>query len=299
MRALLVSALRSIGIRRDSANCWRMRRRAWPHQPRLALAWLQNKLARRTMVGMPEFPDAWSYELRKVTAILGLHWTQDRERFALGIAWKDTTVRDFSFDDIAPEKRAALLNVRCPSIAKDRIEDVFEMVFGYPLRLDPTAHRGPAVKKSKANAAHDGAVIECPVAQPEPGCVYQRLIDNRVAGGLVVDLRTPFYRGTIPLVYLKYRPEATRFADTNARVEIVRPEEVYSAEELRMIREFCRAFGLDYGGLDVLRDQPSGRLYIVDVNATPYGPPVQLPPRETGRACALLAAAFQREFVEK
>jgi hypothetical protein len=30
--------------------------------------------------------------------------------------------------------------------------------------------------------------------------------------------------------------------------------------------------GLDYGELDVLRDADDGRLYVVDVNTTPFGP---------------------------
>jgi hypothetical protein len=33
--------------------------------------------------------------------------------------------------------------------------------------------------------------------------------------------------------------------------------------------------GLDYGELDAVRDAASGRLYVLDVNNTPFGPPAK------------------------
>lgn len=35
----------------------------------------------------------------------------------------------------------------------------------------------------------------------------------------------------------------------------------------------CRIMGLDYGELDVLRDTEDGKLYVADVNNTPWDPP--------------------------
>jgi hypothetical protein len=58
---------------------------------------------------------------------------------------------------------------------------------------------------------------------------------------------------------------------------MARPEEVFSPEEIQTLGAFCRAMSLDWGGLDILRDRASGRLYVVDVNKTDMGPPIALP----------------------
>ena len=72
------------------------------------------------------------------------------------------------------------------------------------------------------------------------------------------------------------------------------PEAVYSSQELAAIRRFAAAMKLDWGGLDILREHSSGRLYIVDVNKTDVGPIIALSWRDKLRSTALLAAALQR-----
>ena len=44
-------------------------------------------------------------------------------------------------------------------------------------------------------------------------------------------------------------------------------------DELNKIHRFCAKIGMDYGEVDVLRDRDDGRIYIVDANNTPSGPP--------------------------
>lgn len=44
--------------------------------------------------------------------------------------------------------------------------------------------------------------------------------------------------------------------------------------EAELLLRLCRALGLDYGELDVLRDVEDGKLYVVDVNNTPWAPPI-------------------------
>jgi hypothetical protein len=55
---------------------------------------------------------------------------------------------------------------------------------------------------------------------------------------------------------------------------------------------------LDWGGLDVLREHASGRLYVVDVNKTDTGPAVVLSWRDRARATTLLSNAL-REMVSR
>ena len=61
---------------------------------------------------------------------------------------------------------------------------------------------------------------------------------------------------------------------------------------------FARALGIDYGELDILRDRDDGRIYIVDVNNTPFGPPNHLPWSDSRRAVRRLAHAVSEQFLE-
>jgi len=101
-------------------------------------------------------------------------------------------------------------------------------------------------------------------------------------------LRIPVICGKIPFAYKKYRPIETRFSNTNARAELVDKSAVISADEEAKILAFCRKQGVDYAELDVLRDNDTQKLYVVDVNPTPWGPPNHLDYYAKGKAINLL-----------
>lgn len=191
--------------------------------------------------------------------------------------------------DWPPEARA--INRHCQSIAKSHVGAVFEQCFGYALNLDPARFTGKMVRKSEANGTHDGRIVEGPCL-PEPGFVYQRLIDNSISGGMVEDLRCPTVGGRIPLVILKRRKVEGRFANSNEEVELVETHTVLSANEQMQLANFTRAMQLDWGGLDVLRDKVDGRLYVVDVNKTDMGPPIAMAMDDKIRVTKRLATAF-------
>jgi hypothetical protein len=187
-------------------------------------------------------------------------------------------------------------NYGCADISKSRVAQVFEEVFGYPLALDPERGFGPAVEKGEANGAHDGRQVWLPIA-PRPARTYQRLVDN-VEDGLAVDLRTPVVGGKPVLVFIKRRPATDRFANHNSAVTLVRPQDVFTDAEIEQLGAFSRAMGLDWGGLDVLRDRASGRLYVVDVNKTDMGPPIALPFLDKIAAVSRLGRALRQLVTE-
>jgi glutathione synthase/RimK-type ligase-like ATP-grasp enzyme len=97
-------------------------------------------------------------------------------------------------------------------------------------------------------------------------------------------------------VFVKQKPAAARFSIQNTSVVVRTPEEVFSADEIAQLCRFCEAMQLDWGGLDVLREHESGRLYVVDVNKTDTGPAVVLSWRDRARATTLLSDAL-REMI--
>jgi hypothetical protein len=179
------------------------------------------------------------------------------------------------------------------SIAKSAVESAFAITFGYSLAVDPLTHNGQAVEKSEANGAHDGRIVQCP-CKPRPGFVYQRVIDNRISLDAVEDLRTVVVGGRPVVTFRKQRGFLQRFANHNHRVLLAYPSDLFSTAETQAIGRFCALLGMDWGGLDILRDRRTKQIYIVDANKTDMGPPLALPLADKMRATRLLASALRR-----
>lgn len=232
----------------------------------------------------PPRPEA---ALGMVCKRLGYTATADPdEPFDLAIFWTTSTVRrrNAALEEIAT--RVPVLNLACHDIGKRHVDGVFRSVFGYASPVDPLGGTGRCVRKSNLNAMHDGVVVRRPVRRALRRCVYQRLIDNRIGGGLVEDLRTPIIGGEIPYVYAIRKRLNDRFGDP-VKTSTVPPERVFSSAEIESIQRFSRAMGLDCAELDVLRDRHETRIYIVDANPTSWTP--------TGITTASLERALDRQ----
>jgi hypothetical protein len=228
------------------------------------------------------------FAIWKVCQLLGLDMAPlDDTSDGVMVAWEDSTWTQVLADAI---------NGDCVDISKGRVDEAQRAVFGYGAEIDPRTYTGQAVRKSQINTAHDGELIECPV-DPEDGFVYQLLIDTVRSDGLVEDLRATIVGPEIPVTYRKLRPSAWRFENVNAHSRLASPGECFSEQELVQLIAVARELGLDFGELDVLRDRHDGRVYVVDVNKTAWGPPGGLPGRQGRRAMRLLASAFDRQFM--
>ncbi|MDX2275987.1 MAG: MBL fold metallo-hydrolase [Hyphomonadaceae bacterium] len=245
-----------------------------------------------TIASMPERARPW-YMLWAVARLAGGRWIKDASAADIVVHFEDAT-----YSPTPPPRQlkpgARLINFGARDISKSRIAAAFEQAFGYSLAIDPRTYVGPAVEKSELNAAHDGRIIQCP-AEPQPGRTYQRLVDNRgPVPNFVDDLRTPTVGGKPILVFIKRRPIDKRFQNTNSECLLRRVEDIFSADEIAKIGDFCARLGLDWGGLDILRDRNDGRIYIVDANKTDMGPPIALPHADKLVATPLAARAFQQ-----
>lgn len=252
-------------------------------------------LPRRRVLFYPEFPvpDSISY---KLCALHGYGMTcSPQQPFDVAFKRLDATQSDPAVLDPLSRTGCPIVNGASHDISKQRVNRIFEQVFGYALAVDPCTHQGLAVVKSNRNALHDGRLVTCPVQRADvpDGVVYQKVVDNETGDGMVLDYRVPVHDGRIPLVYMKYRSCGIRFANENAVVRLAEPEAVFSAVERRRIRVFARRMGIDYGEFDVLRDNGDERIYIVDANSTPWGPPDGLSKTDEWMALQRLGATFK------
>ncbi|MBY0565333.1 MAG: hypothetical protein K2P58_14275 [Hyphomonadaceae bacterium] len=246
-----------------------------------------------TITFTPERARPW-YLIWAVARAAGAKLVNDAAQADVVMQFEDAT---YSPNDPPSKLKAGakLVNFACRDVSKSRVARASETAFGHALVVDPRLHVGPAVEKSEINAAHDGRVVQCPTT-PVAGRVYQRLVDNRMLMNLdlVEDLRTCTVNGRPVCVFLKRRRVTQRFLNTNTEVLLRAPEDVFSAGEMDQIAAFAHEIGLQWGGVDVLRDRCDGKLYIVDANKTDMGPPIALNLPDKIKATLMLREAFRR-----
>ena len=241
----------------------------------------------------PDKPRPW-YFIWPVLAAAGARITTDPSKADVVFQFDDTTVTDNPVPTNL-RKKAKLVNFDCTDVSKSVVATAWEKVAGYGLAVNPRTHTGPVVEKSEKNAAHDGRILEGPF-QPADGKSYQRLIDNEIEGGLVEDLRACIVGGRPAIVFRKRRPLERRFLNENVEVILDKPENCYTDEEIELISNFAGEIGMDWGGVDVLRDRNSGQIFIVDANKTDMGPPVALNLGDKLKSTRRMARAFVNAF---
>jgi hypothetical protein len=242
----------------------------------------------------PERARPW-YLIWAVSRAAGAKLAKDASQADVVMQFEDAT---YSPNPVPPRAKpgARLINFGCTDVSKTRVAAAAEIAFGHKLMVDPATYVGEAVEKSEINAAHDGRIVQCPTPAL-PGRSYQRVIDNRSLDlSLVEDLRTCTVGNKPVCVFIKRRPVSKRFLNTNTEVLLKAPHEVFTPAEMEQIGAFTREIGLEWGGVDVLRDRNDGRLTIVDANKTDMGPPISLNLPDKLVATRWLAKAF-REHV--
>lgn len=264
------------------AQGWRLGHRLRGHRaPRIAF--------------LPDQPRPW-YFVWPILHAAGAIIEKDVHKADVIFHFDDSTLSEAKRPEIA--HTAKFINFDCRDVSKSVVANAFDKVAGYSLSVDPTTYSGLMVEKSEINAAHDGRIVAGPADFIE-GKNYQRLVNNEIPGEMVEDLRTTIVAGEPTIVFRKRRPVNRRFANLNVDVKQLLPNDCFSTEEMDIIRAFVREIGLDWGGVDVLRDVDSGKIYIVYANKTDMGPPIALPLGQKLRSTRLMARRFAENYAPK
>ncbi len=254
----------------------------------------------KTVLLYPQYPGRKAV-IYKILTSLGWNITNNpNKKHHLVVYWHDTTYRNPDATIIYYSKEELVVNLKCTDISKSNVDKVFSEVFGYSSIVQPESFTGKMVKKNEINASHDGVIVQGPLT-PEEGFIYQKVINNEYDSNFVVDMRIPVINGKMVLGYLKFKSIKSRFANFSKNMLNFKEPEVYpienllSAEEISLIANFCQRIGLDYGELDVLRDNDDKKIYIIDVNNTPTGPTINKSLKS--KSIKKLANLFKAEFL--
>jgi hypothetical protein len=202
-----------------------------------------------------------------------------------------------------------IINKNCTNVKKCYVDEIFTRVFGYSSLINPEHFKGYAVKKTTQQAVHGGKIVECPTEYDRNiikgrgtnfKFIYQRFVNNRINLTEVRDYRVPIFNDKIPIVFIKDKPLPNTFHpfleekvswDCNI-------EKHFTIDEHKKIVKFAKEFGLDFGELDILRDNSDGKIYIVDVNNIAMGTLFNcLEDKET--VITILSKVFKHEFIKK
>jgi hypothetical protein len=235
----------------------------------------------------PHRPRPW-YIVWAATVWGGMRFAHTPEKADAAFYFEDLTVAT-----PPPPPHVRAFNFGVGDVSKTAVARAMEQAFGYPLAVDPKSFVGEVVEKGEGNGLHDGRLVTCP-CEPLAGKSYQRVIKTEGADGWAYDLRTACVGRKPVVVFLKKKPAAARFSIQNTSVVVKAPSDVFSPAEIAQIERFCEAMQLDWGGLDVLREHATGRLYVVDVNKTDTGPAVVLSWHDRALATRMLADALKK-----
>jgi hypothetical protein len=263
----------------------------------LHLYYLQARMKndnKKIILCYPERPN-YSHTLEQVCRFSNFTITNKPQKVDAVIHFEDTTYREYDSVLSGLNKKYRVINYRCSDISKANVDKIHKKVFGYGLTINPQTYKGKYVKKGNLNSLHNGVILDHP-EKPQKGFVYQTLI-NTESNGELIEARFPIFGKKAPFVYLKYRPLDNRFGSKNNRIEVVQPEKVVSKDEYKKILEFCQEIGLDCGELDVLRDNKTKKIYIIDVNNTPSSPPYEISFSAYKKCLQMMSDAFKQAFL--
>lgn len=252
-----------------------------------------------TLVCYPHFPSRGSTIFR-ITKAMGWQVSNKLSRVGkVAVFWEYGTHRK-EWAKLENLKKVSVINIQSRDIGKDFVDAKMQETMGYCSKIDPKTFIGIVVKKSITNAVHDGQEITCPISKIDEGSIYQKLVDTSNGKGEVMDMRVVIMKNEIPHLYANFRKLELKFSNRPFRAELVLDiNTMLSQKEQDDLIRFSKALGLDFGELDVLRDNGDGKIYVVDANNTPQGPPVHLPTEEKKIALKSYIVSFTRQFLNQ
>jgi hypothetical protein len=186
--------------------------------------------------------------------------------FDLAIHWNYNTYCKLPDAVKKLHEKKPFINGDLFDVSKSYVDSVFKEVFTYStlLKEDHGLKYGVCIKKSELQASHDALIVKIPFLR-EQGFVYQKFLDSRFCYSHCMDLRVPIFKQTIPVVFGKIKAAGSPIKSV-VGVSTHEPLEVFSQDEIDKILLFSQYMGMDFGELDIIRNNSDHEIYIIDVN---------------------------------
>lgn len=177
-------------------------------------------------------------------------------------------------------KNLKFINFLLKDTSKEFVATSMENHFGYTFKINPKTFNGYCIAKHNGNGTKSCFFLKCPINADEvfhDHC-YQKIINYSCKSdpSTLFELRVPIFKNIIPFVFFKTRNKGLRFTSKNKSMDILPATAHLSEQECQSIIMYAQKIGLEYGEIDILRSDEDGKIYIIDVNNTPWWPPNKL-----------------------
>jgi len=177
-------------------------------------------------------------------------------------------------------KNLKFINFLLKDTSKEFVATSMENHFGYTFKINPKTFNGYCIAKHNGNGTKSCFFLKCPINADEvfhDHC-YQKIINysSKSDPSTLFELRVPIFKNIIPFVFFKTRNKGLRFTSKNKSMDILPATAHLSEQECQSIIIYAQKIGLEYGEIDILRSDEDGKIYIIDVNNTPWWPPNKL-----------------------
>ena len=176
---------------------------------------------------------------------------------------------------IGEMKKRHIINIGGWNALKGYSEEIMKHAFGYNTIIDPFTYKGAMAEKTEMQSAHNIKIISS-LKKKKEGCIYVKLIDNRIGEDTVRDYRVFVHAYKVDFVAVKDKPIQSRFGDAMAPgckiYACNSPYDVFTDEEIKKMGLVCKIYHTEFTQLDVVRDT-DGRIYVLDNNNVPAREP--------------------------
>ncbi|MFY0672629.1 MAG: hypothetical protein JXQ87_04465 [Bacteroidia bacterium] len=235
----------------------------------------------------PELPNKRA-AIRNALQFMGYKFEIGWKANSVNFAWHDETIKQLESSNVNA------FNIKCNNISKSFLDQIHLEVFGYGLTVNPLQAKGKILEKSEQNGKHDAKIIKAP-CHAKSGYVYQKIIDTRKTL-FYEDIRPVVIGSEILMVYLNYRLAGKRFSAKKIKATLAKAADHLSDNEQKQIIELCSKMGADIAELDILRDRHNGKIYVVDINPTAFGPAHGLSLNEKLNAIRIYSEGLEKQI---
>ena len=155
------------------------------------------------------------------------------------------------------ENADSVINKGCYDISKKRTAQYFDN-----LTIDPQTYTGLAVRKKDIQCSKDDELIQCP-CECDEGYICRRYIETRVDG--VYHTYRLFYMNAIVMLAVVLNPGDFNNKSGERTIER-RDIKIIPSAKRHDIVNGCKAMGVDYCEIDLLRDVNTGEWFVIDIN---------------------------------
>ncbi|MBV9270425.1 MAG: glycosyltransferase [Candidatus Eremiobacteraeota bacterium] len=184
------------------------------------------------------------------------------------------------------------VNRSCAIKSRAEIDAAFRKIFGYGLFVDPRTYTG-AIYRRPVRGADEPRLFHGPLLRAEDGFVYQPAFSYSTLRGML-EWHAFVVGRRIVAVHRFFK--TTQDGEPHSAAEYSSPYLAFSDDEAAKLEAFCEQIGLDFGVVEISRDENDQRLYVRECDLNPPAITRAISEPERRHLVQTIASAYATNF---